>query len=29
MSGITILGFSFIIPGLVFIVGGQGALESK
>jgi hypothetical protein len=29
MSGITILGFCFIVPGLVFIIGGQGALESN
>ena len=25
-SGMTCLGYSFLIPGMVFIIGGQGAL---
>lgn len=26
-SGMTCLGYSFLVPGLVFCVGGQGALN--
>jgi len=25
-SGLTCLGYSFLIPGLILIIGGQGAL---
>ena len=27
-SGMTCLGYSFLVPGLVFCVGGQGALSN-
>ena len=29
MSGLTPIGYCFIIPGMVFIIGGQGALTYK
>jgi hypothetical protein len=29
MSGLTPIGYCFIIPGMVFIIGGQGALAHK
>ncbi len=29
MSGLTCLGYCFIVPGMIFIVGGQGALAHK
>lgn len=28
-SGLTCLGYSFIVPGLVFILGGQATLDNK
>lgn len=29
MSGLTCIGYCFIVPGMIFIVGGQGALSHK
>lgn len=29
MSGLTPIGYCFLIPGMIFIVGGQGALTHK
>lgn len=29
MSGLTPIGYCFVIPGMIFIVGGQGALNYK
>jgi dipeptide/tripeptide permease len=28
-SGMTCLGYSFLVPGMIFIIGGQGALDDN